>query len=56
MIMLVKLVVRCFKFNERFRTLIVLVALMFYQNWKIALFALIMMPLAAIVAKSLGKD
>ena len=36
-------------------TLIVLVTLMFYQNWKLALFALIMMPLAAIVAKSLGK-
>ena len=36
-------------------TLVVLVALMFYQNWKLALFALIMMPLAAFVAKSLGK-
>ena len=36
-------------------TLIVLVGLMFYQNWKLALFALIMMPLAVIVAKSLGK-
>ena len=36
-------------------TLIVLVALMFYQNWKLALFALIMMPVAAFVAKSLGK-
>ncbi len=36
-------------------TLIVLVALMFYQNWKLALFAIIMMPLAALVAKSLGK-
>ena len=36
-------------------TLVVLVALMFYQNWKLALFALIMMPLAAYVAKSLGK-
>ena len=31
-------------------TLIVLVSLMFYQNWKLALFALIMMPLAALVA------
>jgi len=28
---------------------------MFYQNWKLAIFALIMMPLAVIVAKSLGK-
>jgi ATP-binding cassette, subfamily B, bacterial MsbA len=36
-------------------TLIVLVTLMFYQNWKLALFALIMMPMAAYVAKSLGK-
>ena len=36
-------------------TLIVLVGVMFYQNWKLACFALIMMPLAAIVAKSLGK-
>ena len=36
-------------------TLIVLVALMFYQNWKLASFAMIMMPLAAIVAKSLGR-
>ena len=35
-------------------TLIVLVCLMFYQNWKLALFALIMMPMAAYVAKSLG--
>ena len=36
-------------------TLIVLVGLMFYQNWNLALFALIMMPLAVVVAKSLGK-
>ena len=36
-------------------TLTVLVALMFYQKWKLALFALIMMPVAAFVAKSLGK-
>tara|TARA_B100000029_G_scaffold321559_1_gene313982 strand:- start:4072 stop:5820 length:1749 start_codon:yes stop_codon:yes gene_type:complete len=36
-------------------TLIVLVSLMFYQNWKLACFALIMMPLAAIVSKSMGK-
>ena len=36
-------------------TLIVLVGLMFYQNWNLALFALIMMPLSAFVAKSLGK-
>ena len=36
-------------------TLIVLVGLMFYQNWRLALFAIIMMPVAAFVAKSLGK-
>jgi len=36
-------------------TLIVLISLMFYQNWKLAIFALIMMPLAAIVAKTLGR-
>ena len=36
-------------------TLVVLVSLMFYQNWKLASFALIMMPLAAFVAKSMGK-
>jgi subfamily B ATP-binding cassette protein MsbA len=36
-------------------TLIGLIILMFYQNWKLALFSLIMMPLAAFVAKSLGK-
>ena len=28
---------------------------MFYQNWKLALFAILMMPLAATLAKSLGK-
>ena len=32
-----------------------LVSLMFYQNWKLALFAIIMMPLAGGLAKSLGK-
>jgi subfamily B ATP-binding cassette protein MsbA len=36
-------------------TLAVLVSLMFYQNWKLAIFAMLMMPLAALVAKSLGK-
>lgn len=36
-------------------TLVVLVGLMFYQNWNLALFAMIMMPFAAFVAKSLGK-
>ena len=32
-----------------------LVGLMFYQNWKLALFAMIMIPLAAGLAKNLGK-
>ena len=36
-------------------TLIGLLFVMFYQNWKLALFSLIMMPLSAFVAKSLGK-
>ena len=36
-------------------SLVALVSLMFYQNWKLATFALIMMPLAAFFAKSLGK-
>ena len=36
-------------------SVIALVSLMFYQNWKLALFALLMMPLAAGLAKSLGK-
>jgi len=36
-------------------TLSVLIGLMFYQNWKLAFFALIMMPISAMVAKSLGK-
>ena len=36
-------------------TLVVLVGLMFYQNWKLAFFAILMIPIAAFVAKSLGK-
>ena len=32
-----------------------LVGVMIYQNWKLALFAMLMMPLAAGLAKSLGK-
>ena len=37
-------------------TLIVLVGLMFYQNWKLAFFAILMMPsCSTFVAKSLGK-
>tara|TARA_B100000965_G_scaffold307924_1_gene266933 strand:+ start:262 stop:1998 length:1737 start_codon:yes stop_codon:yes gene_type:complete len=36
-------------------TLIGLLAVMFYQNWKLSLIAIIMIPLASIVAKQLGK-
>tara|TARA_B100000700_G_scaffold55814_1_gene60156 strand:+ start:4849 stop:6591 length:1743 start_codon:yes stop_codon:yes gene_type:complete len=36
-------------------TLITLLVVMFYQNWKLALFSMLIMPLAAIFAKSLGK-
>jgi ATP-binding cassette, subfamily B, bacterial MsbA len=36
-------------------SVILLVSLMFYQNWKLALFAILMMPLAGGLAKSLGK-
>ena len=36
-------------------SLIMLVGLMFYQNWKLASFAIFMMPLAVFFAKSLGK-
>jgi subfamily B ATP-binding cassette protein MsbA len=36
-------------------SLIALVSLMFYQNWKLAFFAIFMMPLAVFFAKSLGK-
>jgi len=36
-------------------TLACLLFVMFYQNWKLALFSLIMMPLSAFVARSLGK-
>tara|TARA_B100000787_G_scaffold170276_1_gene165560 strand:+ start:834 stop:2576 length:1743 start_codon:yes stop_codon:yes gene_type:complete len=36
-------------------TLIGLLSVMFYQNWKLSLLAMIMIPLASIAAKSLGK-
>tara|TARA_Y100001970_G_C14218353_1_gene851047 strand:- start:57 stop:1796 length:1740 start_codon:yes stop_codon:yes gene_type:complete len=36
-------------------TLVALLVLMFYQNWKLALFSMIMMPLAAFFARNLGK-
>ena len=36
-------------------TLIGLLSVMFYQNWKLSLVAIIMIPLASITARSLGK-
>ena len=36
-------------------TIVFLVGLMFYQNWKLAFFAIIMIPLAAGFAKNLGQ-
>ena len=36
-------------------TLIGLLSVMFYQNWKLSLFAIIMIPIASLAAKSLGK-
>jgi subfamily B ATP-binding cassette protein MsbA len=36
-------------------TLLCLLAVMFYQNWKLSLIAIIMIPLASVAAKSLGK-
>ena len=36
-------------------TLIGLLSVMFYQNWKLSLIAIIMIPVASLAAKSLGK-
>ncbi len=36
-------------------TLSALLGVMFYQNWRLALFAIIMIPLASFAARSLGK-
>ena len=36
-------------------TLVGLLSVMFYQNWKLSLIAIIMIPLASLAAKSLGK-
>ncbi len=41
-------------FKDSF-TLIGLLAVMFYQNWKLSLIAIIMIPLASIAARTLGK-
>tara|TARA_B100000003_G_scaffold208228_1_gene227888 strand:+ start:76 stop:1833 length:1758 start_codon:yes stop_codon:yes gene_type:complete len=42
-------------FTKDTLTLFGLLCVMFYQNWKLALFAIIMIPLASVAAKSLGK-
>ena len=42
-------------FSKDTLTLFALMGVMFYQNLKLALFAIIMIPLASIAAKSLGK-
>ena len=42
-------------FSKDSLTLIGLLVVMFYQNWKLSLISIIMIPLASIVAKSLGK-
>ena len=36
-------------------TLTFLICLMFYQNWRLAIFAILMIPCAAIISRSLGK-
>ena len=36
-------------------TLIGLLGVMFFQNWKLSLIAIIMIPLATVVARTLGK-
>ena len=42
-------------FSKDTLTLFALIGVMFYQNWKLALFAIVMIPLASVAAKSLGK-
>ena len=41
-------------FKDSF-TLIGLLCVMFYQNWKLSLFAMVMIPIASFAAKTLGK-
>ena len=36
-------------------TLVALIGVMFYQNWKLSIIALLMIPLASFFARSLGK-
>ena len=40
---------------KEFFTLIALVSLMFYQNWRLSMLAIIMIPIAAFFSKTLGK-
>jgi len=40
---------------KEFFTLILLLSLMFYQNWKLSILAIIMIPVAAFFSKKLGK-
>ena len=40
---------------KEFFTLIALVSLMFYQNWRLSMLAIIMIPVAAFFSKTLGK-
>ena len=40
---------------KEFITLIALMSLMFYQNWKLSVLAIIMIPIAAFFTKKLGK-
>jgi ATP-binding cassette, subfamily B, bacterial MsbA len=40
---------------KEFITLIALMSLMFYQNWKLSLLAIIMIPVAAFFTRKLGK-
>jgi len=40
---------------KEFVTLIALVSLMFYQNWKLSILAIIMIPVAAYFSKKIGK-
>jgi len=42
-------------FSKDSLTLIGLLTVMFYQNWKLSLISIIMIPLTGIIAKSLGK-
>jgi subfamily B ATP-binding cassette protein MsbA len=40
---------------KEFFTLIALMSLMFYQNWRLSILAIIMIPIAAFFSKTLGK-